>query len=161
MVAPAGIATARPGWSTARTSYLGRYHVLAADSGSRRPAATGLLAGIVQEAEAAVGGRSGRDTVGELTVFMRPIKVNGRDVDVPSGILALHGGSSTSVYYLTNLAHHGRRHTATLVGGSFDGPRLGTLRASAARPTALAAVMTLSHVTSRLHFLRFSANPHP
>jgi hypothetical protein len=93
------------GWGTP-SSYTGRYDI--------RPSASA----------------TGSDADGTLTLFLR---AEPGDPLVPSGQLGLHTASGNTVGYLTDLKTDGTTVRATIRGGAFEGPVIGSLTASAPR----------------------------
>jgi hypothetical protein len=66
---------------------------------------------------------------GSLTLFLRAQRPG--DPLVPSGMLSLHTARGNTVGYLTDLKRRGATVRATVRGGTFEGPVIGTLTASA------------------------------
>jgi hypothetical protein len=91
------------GWGKPPSGYTGRYEI-------RPPAGSNGTAD------------------GTLTLFLR---AEPGDPLVPSGQLGLHTAGGNMVGYLTDLKRSGSTVRATIRGGAFEGPVIGTLTASA------------------------------
>ena len=124
-----------PGWPGAKAAYMGRYR-------------------LISSSEAALARR------GELTVFLR--KVPQEKMPVLSGILALYGTDGTDVFYLTHFAHAGTRLWTGVNMGIYTGPAIGQFIVKRFYRNTLSALFAIHDGPSVvLHFVRFSANPHP
>src|SRR5262249_5664553 len=97
---------------------------------------------------------------GELTMFMRTVKKS--EPPVPSGILSLLTPVGSYVLYLTNLQSQGLMRSATVHGGSFLRPSIGTLKGTRGGAGTLTADVVARGIgTFSVRFVRFSASPKP
>lgn len=109
------------GLGASNKAEYGRYALVPSDADAG--ANSGLYAPVVRIASALSTGQSTPDS-GSLTLFGNQA-VRGRPL-VPSGIATLHQPGSTSVAYLTDFRWGGAFRTASVRGGSTDGPRIGS-----------------------------------
>lgn len=135
-VAPAASARAGEGWGRFPT-FMGRYHARVIDGGEKK----------------VVGG--------QLTMFPQeefPGSIQ------PAGILNLKTkGGRNDLVYLTELTRRGAKgRFATVKGGGFLGPKIGTFRGRLLAPGRIKATFsTASLGTIRAMFVRFSRSPTP
>jgi hypothetical protein len=130
------------GWGPEST-YLGRYRVL--DASQR-----------------AGSGVTTRLSGGELTMFMREVH-KGVPL-VPSGILSLTAPSpvGTELLYLTSLTSYGGTREATINGGAFVGPVVGSFAGVPIGADRLSMTATVEGIGSiRATLVRFSSSPQP
>jgi hypothetical protein len=157
-------AAQRHGWG-APASFLGRYdvrplafHVSQSQAPRVTAAQTGIFAPVVAATEA--GPAVVRPTGGELTLFMRVAKVG--KPPIPSGILELRAAGENRVLYLTKLLSSGTDRRATVSGGAFVGPVIGSFRGALLATGELSGLVNvegLGLLTARL--TRFSALDEP
>jgi hypothetical protein len=156
--------SAGSGWG-AQASYLGRYHLhvlpLAGQGGSGSTPAHGqasvfsAAAAACQQVLAAV-----HPTGGELTLFMREAK-KGAPL-VPSGILNLQAPGGNELVYLTYLTSSGATRHATINGGAFIGPVVGSFSATSTGPGTLSGTAQVEGIgTIEADYARFSTSPQP
>ena len=127
-----------PGWGPT-SNYVGRYHVTI---------------------ESASGASAKRIEGGELTLFMR-LMFKGKPL-IPSGILDLRGSGEAVVVYLTDLQSSGDARRATLNGGAFVGPSIGSFAGRGGKPGVLSGTATVRGLgTVRARFVRFSSSAQP
>jgi hypothetical protein len=108
---------------------------------------------------ASSGAKAYRPTAGQLTLFMRVVKTT--SPPLPSGILALQTPSGENLVYLTSLIKTAGTFVATVNGGAFVGPVIGSFSAIRG-PGAVDAVVSLQGVGSfEVDFTRFSDSPQP
>jgi hypothetical protein len=120
------------GWG-APDSYTGRYEI-------RSPASA-----------------PGAATDGTLTLFLR---AEPGDPLVPSGMLSLHTKDGNTVGYLTDLRSAGGTVKATIRGGAFEGPAIGSLTATAPKGGSFAGTIQAPGVGSvRGNFTRVAKAP--
>jgi hypothetical protein len=134
----------KPGWGS-QAGFVGRYR--ATTTG------TGIFGPVIRWWQAAKAGDP------QLTAFMRTVR-KGQPLE-PSGILSLHTAAETDVYYLTNLKYAGDTRTATVTGGSFDGPVLGRFSATSSAGGLKGALVVRGVGKRLLRLTRFTTNPHP
>jgi hypothetical protein len=130
------------GWGPEK-SFLGRYHVLDATQRAGDGAVTRL-------------------TGGELTMFMREVHKNAPLV--PSGILSVQAPPplGTELLYLTSLTSYGGTREATVNGGAFVGPVVGSFAGVPIGPGRLTVTATVEGIgTIRATVSRFSTSPQP
>jgi hypothetical protein len=130
------------GWGPEK-GFIGRYHV----SDATQRSGDGALI---------------RLTGGELTMFMREVH-KGAPL-VPSGILSLEAPPplGTELLYLTALTSYGGTREATVNGGAFVGPVVGSFAGVPVGQGKLAVTATVEGVgTIRATVSRFSSSPQP
>ena len=155
---PSASSKPQPGWG-APAGFLGRYGLIVGTPVTQPPAPAGIFSGAVAAASRLVAGAQ-TPSSGELTMFMRTIKKS--EPPVPSGILSLLTPVGSYVLYLTDLQAQGLMRTATVHGGSFLGPAIGTLKGTRGGTGTLTADVTARGVgTFSVRFVRFSASPKP
>jgi hypothetical protein len=97
------------GWGKPST-YTGRYQI-------RTPTSAGE--------KGSSGGAATTATQGSLMMFLRAEHPG--DPLIPSGMLSLHVSSGNMIGYLTDLRSNGGTVRATIRGGTFQGPAIGSL----------------------------------
>jgi hypothetical protein len=120
------------GWGTP-DSYTGRYDI-------RAPA-----------------GSAGASTEGTLTLFLR---AEPGDPLVASGQLGLHTSAGNTVGYLTDLKRTGTTVRATIRGGAFEGPVIGSLTGTTPKNGTFSGTIKAPGVgTVRGNFVRVAKAP--
>jgi hypothetical protein len=148
----------RPGWGSPG-SFLGRYRLTAASPVSQSAPEDGIFSVALGSAEQLLAAAR-TPTGGELTLFMRTVKKT--QPPVPSGILSVVSPTGTSVVYLTHLKSAGPTRTATINGGSFLGPSIGTLKATVSAASVLTASVSAQAIRAvNIRLVRFSRSPEP
>jgi hypothetical protein len=104
----------------------GRYRLVPGDAQAGENA--GVYAPVLRLASHLSGDGRAPDS-GSLTLFGNVVKKGAPPV--PAGIVTLHRPASTDVAYLTDFKWGGDRRSATIRGGSTDGPEVGTFAGSA------------------------------
>ncbi|MBS1878638.1 MAG: hypothetical protein JST31_03920 [Actinobacteria bacterium] len=135
VLAPVALAVGKEGWGRFPT-FIGRYHARILSGGKLH----------------VVGG--------ELTMFPQeefPGSVQ------PAGILKLKTKrGNNDLVYLTELAHRARGRFATINGGAFVGPKIGSFGARMPAPGRLRATFSTGGLgTVRAVFVRYSTSPTP
>lgn len=158
--APKATPQLKPGWgSTVR--FLGRYHLLPGPEAAQPSVQAGIFTVAVSDAER-ISAASRRPTGGELTLFLRKVKVKTSEQLEPSGILSVLTPAGNYVLYLTMLESGGATRAATVNQGAFVGAPIGKLAGTSTGPGTLSATVTATSIgTISARFVRFSASPQP
>jgi hypothetical protein len=155
---PGGAIAPRPGWGPPAT-FLGRYRLASATPLPPAPPQDGIFTLAIETADRLTVSAH-LPTSGELTLFMRTVKKT--EPPVPSGILNLATPDGNFLAYLTHLKSAGSSRSATVNGGSFLGPPIGTLSDGTLAPGSLSAdVNAQGFGPVRMRFVRFSQSPKP
>jgi len=125
------------GWG-AQSTYIGRYHL--------RVVATS-------------GPRASRPTGGELTLFLRVVKTG--QPPLPSGILALQAPSGEELVYLTDLISTAGALQATINGGAFVGPVIGSFAGIKTSGSIVGVASVPGLGSFEADYTRFSGSPQP
>ena len=96
---------------------------------------------------------------GRLTLFMR--EVYEHRPHVPGGVLTLQGETNNLVVYLSELSSNGRVLYATVRGGTYEGPAIGSF-GGVKRGNRIYGGLKLRGLPNvEANFFRFSKNPDP
>jgi hypothetical protein len=96
---------------------------------------------------------------GRLTMFMR--EVYEHRPHVPGGVLTLQGETNNLVVYLSELSSNGRVLYATVRGGTYEGPAIGSF-GGVRRGNRIYGGLTLRGLPNvEANFFRYSKNPDP
>jgi hypothetical protein len=155
---PATSSNPQAGWgSPAR--FIGRYRLIVGTPIAQLPAPAGIFSRAAAAADRLLASAQ-TPTGGELTLFMRTVKKT--EPPMPSGILSVDTQAGSYVLYLTNLRSDGPMRSATVHGGAFLGPTIGSLTGmSGGRRTLTATVTARAIGTFSVRFVRFSSTPAP
>jgi hypothetical protein len=148
----------RPGWGPMAT-FVGRYRLASATPAPQAPPQDGIFTLAIETADRLTSSAH-LPTSGQLTLFMRTVKKT--EPPVPSGILNIATPAGNFLTYLTYLKSAGSSRSATVNGGSFLGPPIGTLSDGTFGYGILSATISahgLGPVSVR--FVRFSHSPKP
>jgi hypothetical protein len=96
---------------------------------------------------------------GRLTMFMR--EVYEHRPFVPGGVLTLQGETHNLIVYLSELSSNGRVLYATVRGGTYEGPAIGSF-GGVRRGNRIYGGLTIRGLPNvEANFFRFSKNPDP
>ncbi len=96
---------------------------------------------------------------GHLTMFMR--EVYEHKPHVPGGVLVLNGPVNNLVVYLAELSSNGRVFYATVKGGTYEGPAIGSF-GGVKRGNRIYGGLKLRGLPNvEANFIRYSRNPAP
>jgi hypothetical protein len=96
-------------------------------------------------------------TEGHLTMFMR--EVYEHRPHVPGGVLVLNGPTTNLVVYLSELSSNGRVVYATVKGGTYEGPAIGSFGGVRRGNRILGGLRLRGLPNVEANFLRYSRNP--
>jgi hypothetical protein len=96
-------------------------------------------------------------TEGHLTMFMR--EVYEHRPHVPGGVLVLNGSGRNLVVYLSELSSNGRVLYATIKGGTYEGPAIGSFGGVRRGNRILGGLRLRSLPNVEANFVRYSRNP--
>jgi hypothetical protein len=141
---PAEPERVRNGWGEP-SSFVGQYHV-------RFLAPVGPTRSNDYSEFAASG-----FTEGHLTMFMR--EVYEHRPHVPGGVLVLNGPSKNLVVYLSELSSNGRVLYATVKGGTYEGPAIGSFGGVKRGSVIFGGLRLRGLANVEANFVRYSRNP--
>lgn len=141
---PPEIERARNGWGEP-SEFVGQYHVrfLAPVGPNRSNSYTEFAAEGFTE--------------GHLTLFMR--EVYEHRPHTPGGVLTLRGPTHNLVVYLSELSSSGRVLYATVKGGTYEGPQIGSFGGVRRGNVILGGLRLRGLANVEADFIRYSKNP--
>lgn len=96
-------------------------------------------------------------TEGHLTMFMR--EVYEHRPHVPGGVLTLRGPHNNLVVYLSELSSNGRVLYATVKGGTYEGPAIGSFGGVRRGNVIFGGLKLRGLANVEANFVRYSKNP--
>ncbi|HEX4751455.1 MAG TPA: hypothetical protein VH268_01055 [Solirubrobacterales bacterium] len=96
-------------------------------------------------------------TEGHLTMFMR--EVYEHRPHVPGGVLTLRGPSQNLVVYLSELSSNGRVLYATVKGGTYEGPAVGSFGGVKRGNVIFGGLKLRGLANVEANFVRYTRNP--
>jgi hypothetical protein len=125
----------KQGWGP-QEAYVGRYRLATASTAS---ASASVYAPLVELAH--------RLSAGPTAALDANLTLRARGAAGPGGVLSLHEPGSSAVAYLTDLRSGGDARTGLLRRGSFDGPVIGRLTATAGDDSLTGTITLHGHRT--------------
>jgi hypothetical protein len=98
-------------------------------------------------------------TEGHLTMFMR--EVYEHRPHIPGGVLVLNGPTHNLVVYLSELSSNGRVLYATVKGGTYEGPSIGSFGGVRRGNRILGGLKLRGLANVEVNFVRYSRSPLP
>jgi hypothetical protein len=98
-------------------------------------------------------------TEGHLTMFMR--EVFEHRPHIPGGVLTLNGPTHNLVVYLSELSSNGRVLYATVKGGTYEGPSIGSFGGVRRGNRILGGLKLRGLANVEVNFVRYSRSPLP
>ena len=147
------------GWGSP-ASFAGRYGLtVGTPVAQASPAQVGIFSVAIGAANRLVAAAQA-PTGGQLTLFMRTVKKT--EPPQPSGILSVVTSAGSYVLYLTDLRSNGDMRTATVHGGAFVGPAIGSVTGTSVGQGTLTTNVTARGIgTFSVRLVRFSHSPTP